>query len=77
MEPTANARVRPYMDARSDDPYRSSAAACEKLASATLDQDAKATYLGLAHQWRELAHHVETLDGGWPDKAGIIAKPIV
>ena len=30
------------MDERSDDPYRLSAAACEKLASATLDQAAKA-----------------------------------
>jgi hypothetical protein len=50
MDPTANARVRPYMDERSDDPHRLSAAACEKLASATLDQAAKATYLGLAHR---------------------------
>jgi hypothetical protein len=65
------------MDESSEDPYRLSAVACEKLASATLDQVAKATYLGLAHQWRELAYHVETGDGGRPDKVGIIAKPTV
>jgi len=39
------------MDERTDDPYRLSVAACEKLASATLDQAAKASYLGLAHHY--------------------------
>jgi hypothetical protein len=34
--------------------------------------------LAFDHTWMSARMmHVETLDGGWPDKAGIIAKPTV
>jgi hypothetical protein len=44
-----------------------SADACEKLASVSTNDAAKATYRDLAHIWRELARRVESLNRERPD----------
>jgi hypothetical protein len=41
--------------------------ACEKLANASTDHVAKATFHDLAHLWRELARRVERLDRERPE----------
>jgi hypothetical protein len=53
--------VRPHMDERSLG-CKMNADACEKLANASTDHVAKATFHDLAHLWRELARRVEWLD---------------
>jgi hypothetical protein len=58
--------VRPHMDERSLG-CKMNADACEKLANASTDHVAKATFHDLAHLWRELARRVERLDRERPE----------
>jgi hypothetical protein len=53
--------VRPHMDERWLG-CKMNADACEKLAHASTDDVAKATFHGLAHLWRELARRIEWLN---------------
>jgi hypothetical protein len=54
------------MDERSLN-YKMGADACEKLASVSTNDVAKATCRDLAHLWRELARRVESLNRERPD----------
>src|SRR4029077_20476558 len=58
--------VRPHMDERWLG-CKMNADACEKLANASTDHVAKATFHDLAHLWRELARRVERLNRERPE----------
>ncbi len=60
-------KVWPHMMDERSLSYTMSADACEKLASVSTSDVAKATYRDLANLWRELARRVETLNRERPD----------